>query len=130
MNILVRRRWLTNNSTCGELWLDGQFFCFTLEPVTRTDDVKPRAIPKGSYDLEILISPRFKRLMPHVMNVPGFEGILIHYGNYPKDTEGCLLVGSTHSEDFVGHSDATFAELYNKLDSAEGPHHISYVVEL
>jgi hypothetical protein len=127
VNLLVKRRWLTELSTSGELWLDGQFFCFTLEPPTHSDDVKPRAIPPGSYDLAISFSPRFRRLMPHVLNVPDFEGILIHFGNYPHDTEGCLLVGSTRSADFVGHSDATFAELFNKLDEAAGPHHITYL---
>lgn len=130
MRIEVRRSWYTSRSTVGELYLNGQFFCYTLEPPKR--DVKPRAIPVGTYDLSLRFSERFSRLMPHVESVPGFGGILIHWGNYPKDTEGCLLVGSTHETDFVGNSRSSFDRLWAELQEAreQGPITISYTEQL
>ncbi len=56
--------------------------------------------------------------MPHVDNVPGFTGIEIHWGNFPKDTEGCTLVGTGQGKDFVSHSVAEFDVLFQKLQDA------------
>ncbi len=56
--------------------------------------------------------------MPHVLNVPGFTGIRIHSGNTDKDTEGCVLVGDTHSDNFIGNSRKAFARLFPILESA------------
>ena len=66
-------------------------------------------------------SNRFNRDMPRVQEVPNFEGILIHYGNTGKDTDGCILVGATSSgDDFIGSSKDTFAKLFDKLEIAGG----------
>lgn len=76
------------------------YFCDTLEPTWRNlSDGKTRkvpgktAIPEGCYPVLVSWSPRFKRWLPLVQGVPGFEGIRIHSGNYPDDTQGCILVG-------------------------------------
>lgn len=129
MNILVRRRWPDSKSVTGELLLDGKHECYTLEPPFKKDGSKPRAIPAGNYPLTIRFSQRFQRLMPHVENVPGFESIEIHWGNFPKDTEGCTLVGTIMQNDFVGHSRDEFDELYRQLHAAceAGPQIITYV---
>jgi hypothetical protein len=122
MNLGVIRMKFTSKSTTGMLYLDDAFFCFTLEPVTLGEgsEVKPRAIPVGRYRLTLRHSPRFGKIMPHVEVVKGFEGILIHVGNFPKDTEGCLLVGyGRQNEDFVGRSIAAFGDLMRKLQAAE-----------
>lgn len=126
MNLSVRRVQRTEKSTAGQLWKAGKFYCFTLEPPTRSDDVKPRAIPAGTYDITIRWSPKFNRLMPHIENVPGFSEIMIHWGNFPQDTEGCLLVGMLHSSDFVGRSRMAFDPLFMALHDSSTPNTICF----
>lgn len=114
MSIIVHRKFATDASVVGELTIDSLHEAWTLEPPFRTD--KPRAIPAGTYDLTIRFSKRFARLMPHVENVPDFEGVLIHWGNFPRDTDACLLVGMTREKDFVGMSREEFDRLFLKLN--------------
>lgn len=108
------------------MFVDGAFFCYTLEPPKR-ENIKPRAIPPGTYELTIRFSPKHGRLIPHVENVPGFSEIEIHIGNYPKDTEGCCLVGTTRSLDFVGGSHGAFDTLFAKMLEASEPGEIRKV---
>lgn len=110
MIIVVRRKATDGVATLGEMFVDGIHECFTLEP--------PNPIPAGTYDLIINWSERFKRLMPLVCNVPGHSGIRIHWGNWAKDTEDCLLVGQTIGNDFIGHSVAEFDTLFLKIQHA------------
>lgn len=120
MNVVVRRKWFTASSTISEVWINGELFGYGLEPVRLADtsSVKPRAIPCGSYALVMAFSPRFKRTMPHVTQVPGFDGVLVHWGNYPKDTEACLLIGKDRGPqpDFIGNSRLAFAEFVDKME--------------
>lgn len=109
MKIIVQRQLQDSISTTGEMLIDGAHACWTLEPA------KP--IPAGTYDLAIDWSPKFNRLMPHVCDVPGYEGIRIHWGNYVDNTEGCTLVGTTQGEDFVGHSVDEFNVLFRELQA-------------
>jgi hypothetical protein len=129
MNFVVQRETASVASVLGQLLIDGKPNCYTLEPPYASDTVKPRAIPAGTYDLDIEYSPRFARLMPHVLNVPGFTGILIHWGNYPEDTEGCTIVGTMESANFVGHSVAAFNTLFQTIQDAvaAGPQMITYL---
>jgi hypothetical protein len=128
MHIDVKRRWFSVRSTIGEMFIDGVKKYYTLEPITTTSDVKPRSIPCGTYDLTIRHSPRFEREMPHIENVHGFEGILIHWGNFPEDTEGCTLIGGYEGPqpDFIGGSKHAFGEFFELLKKAEGKHTITY----
>lgn len=126
MNIHIHRTAKTANSTIGELLLGGNHFCYTLEPAVQPDTVKPRAIPLGTYDVTLRRSQRFDRIMPHVENVPDFLGVLIHWGNYPKDTVACLLVGYERMPDFVGQSQKAFDALFLKLSEATEPITITY----
>jgi hypothetical protein len=97
--------------------IDGAFFCYTLEDTIR--DVKiagETAIPYGSYKVVVNMSNRFKRLMPLLLNVKGFEGVRVHNGNTKEHTHGCILVGATKSKDFIGLSKQTFTKLMKKLE--------------
>lgn len=59
---------------------------------------KETAIPTGRYKVIIDLSQRFGRLMPHLLNVPGFSGVRVHAGNTSHDTEGCLVTGKERDE--------------------------------
>lgn len=105
----------------GILLVDGQVFCFTLEDVARPDGVKiddETAIPSGEYRVTIDHSTRFDRDMPHVLDVPYFEGIRIHPGNTDKNTSGCVLVGFNHGPDVIWDSKPAFDALFAKLKAA------------
>lgn len=95
MNILVKRTFKGPEYTIGKLYIDGAYFCDTLEDTVRTG-VKiagKTAIPAGKYKVKKTWSTRFKKTLPEILNVPNFTGVRIHSGNTAKDTEGCLLLG-------------------------------------
>ena len=98
MNIVLKRIAKRDTYTIGQLYIDGQYWCDTLEDRVR-DLSKERkvagetAIPAGTYDVVVNISPKFKRLLPRLLSVPHFEGVLIHRGNTAADSAGCILVG-------------------------------------
>lgn len=95
MNFEVRRRWFTPTSTCGELYINGVFECYTLEPRKDQSQGKPYCIPVGIYSVVLQQSPHFGFVTPHLLDVFGFDEIEIHPGNYPSDTHGCTLVGKS-----------------------------------
>jgi len=116
MELLLKRKWKTDNETIGELYVNGKFECYTLEDVERVVKIKNEtAIPKGKYKLIITYSNRFKRNLPLLLNVPNFEGIRIHSGNTNHDTQGCILVGKTRGTNFIGNSRKAFNSLFLKL---------------
>ena len=115
--------------TIGRLYIDGAFQCYTLEDKVREVDGQPvqvwkvptkTAIPKGTYKLIIDFSNRFQKDMPHILDVPGFEGIRIHSGNTSEDTEGCIIVGNAwNGSNFVSNSKIAFNALFSKLQAAK-----------
>jgi hypothetical protein len=116
MKLYLKRIHKTEHSTIGELYIDGKFQCYTLEDVEREVKIKNEtAIPKGTYKIVITYSNRFKKQLPLLLNVPNFEGIRIHSGNTNHNTEGCILIGQTRSNDFIGSSRNAFNELYKKI---------------
>ena len=120
MKITVKRLHRTERSTIGELYIDGKFECYTLEDVERKVKIPSEtAIPKGTYIVGITLSNRFKRLLPILIDVPNFEGVRIHSGNTNHNTEGCILVGTTRSKDFIGSSRLAFDKLFKKMQSAK-----------
>lgn len=96
--------------------MDGEFECWTLEPPLGAE-----LVPLGTYQAVMAFSPHFDILTPHLRGIPGFDDygphgpIEIHYGNYPGNTEGCCLVGTTKGEDWVGNSREAFVALVKKL---------------
>lgn len=116
MELKLIRETITEDSTIGKLFINGVFHCFTLEDKVRDVKIKNvTAIPKGRYEVIISYSNRFKQLMPLLLNVPNYEGVRIHWGNYSKDTEGCILVGSTKAVNFIGNSVAQYKKLMTIL---------------
>lgn len=134
MKIKVIRRWYSRRATLGELYLDGEFFCHTLEDKDRrleqAADVGQMmarkipgetCIPRGKYNLGITFSNRFQKYTPELHDVPCFEYIRIHPGNTHENTEGCILVGEQgehEGEVCVWNSRITFNHLMDKLEAA------------
>lgn len=98
MKLRVERLWKKPAYTVGRLFVDGKFFCNTLEDTVRDLSNEKKvygktAIPYGEYKVVYNWSPKFGRNLPRLLNVPAFEGILIHPGNTADDSAGCILVG-------------------------------------
>lgn len=127
MKLTLRRRHSTDKCTIGSLYVNGVFLCNTLEDVVREIKGVPvpvwkipgkTAIPSGTYRIVINHSPRFNRILPLLLDVPGFEGVRIHPGNTDKDTEGCILPGTWNGGDRVDNSAKAFTDLIQKLNEA------------
>lgn len=119
MEIKVIRETYSKDSTIGKMYLNGQFFCYTLEDAVRDKKIKNiTAIDAGKYEVIINFSNRFRELMPLLLNVKNYEGVRIHWGNYSKDTEGCILVGTKKGIDFIGNSRQCYAVLISKMKQA------------
>lgn len=98
MELKVERKWPKATYTVGRLYVDGKMFCNTLEDRVRDLNTEEKvygetAIPAGRYRVIFNWSPKFGRNLPRLLNVPHFEGILIHPGNTAADSAGCILVG-------------------------------------
>lgn len=106
--IKVQRETFTSDGIFGTLTLDDHTFtCKTLER-------KDKAIDAGIYSMEFTYSPAFNRIMP-LINVPGREGIRIHWANYPQQLEGCISVGEKIDGDAVDSSRIAFNQLWNVI---------------
>lgn len=118
MEIKLVRKWLTGNSTIGELSVNGVFECFTLEDAVRPVKILGiTAISTGRYEIAVTFSNRFQKFLPLLLNVPDFQGVRIHPGNRPEDTEGCILVGQIREEDFIGNSKLAFDALFARIQA-------------
>lgn len=123
MDILVTTIMKTNTFTLGELEVNNKYLCDTLEDRMRPDNQKvmhETAIPRGTYNVVLSYSPRFKQILPEIQNVPNFTGIRIHKGNNTKDTSGCLLVGYWDGEkaDWIANSTKAFNDLFAMMKEA------------
>lgn len=94
MKLTVNRADPRDGAMMGMLFIDSVMFCMTLEDVSRPAKIAHEtAIPAGTYKVTMELSPKFKKRLPLLHDVPGFTGILIHSGNTAEDTWGCILVG-------------------------------------
>lgn len=143
MQLVLERKWKKSTYTIGNLYINGKWIANTLEDADRglKDSMsigqikslkKPHitAIPTGVYEVNLnTISPKFgsrsfykevcKGKVPRILNVKGFDGILIHAGNKAEDTDGCILVGQNKVVGQVINSQATFKELYKILSNSK-----------
>ena len=133
MRILLQRHALKAGYTIGRMEVNGRYFCDTLEDTDRglseemsEDEIAAlkvkgaTAIPTGTYRIDMQTrSPRFGRVLPRLVSVKGYAGVLIHSGNTAADTEGCILVGENRERGKVLNSRATLESLLVFLRAAQ-----------
>ena len=142
MEIILQRRFKGPKYTIGSLFINGEYFCDTIEDKDRNlndsmteEEIKrikvygETAIPYGTYKIDMnILSPKFKDRtwakpyggkLPRLLRVKGFEGILIHVGNTEKDSLGCIIVGENKQVGRVINSTATFNKLMTVLLKAK-----------
>ena len=126
MEIKLIRQIFTESSTIGSLYINNVFICFSLEDSDRRLENKTiksklygiSAVPRGTYELILNYSNKFKRPLPLLLNVPYFKGIRIHSGNTPADTFGCILCGSQFAKDKLLKSKLAFNKLFSIISKA------------
>lgn len=126
MDLVLERKDADRHRTIGELFIDGDSVCYTLEdgPAKLGGEGKG-CIPAGRYQVQLTRSPRVAAgglwspwpdaQLPLLVAVPGFEGVRIHAGNTAKDTEGCILVGTGHTVDALTQSRPALVKLMKEL---------------
>lgn len=132
MEIRVKRIARKDGYTIGQMSLNNEYFCDTLEDTDRglkntmsVDEILSKkrkgitAIPTGEYDVILTFSPKFKRVLPLLLNVPGYQYIRVHHGNLPSSTDGCLLVGENKIKGQIINSRATLERLMSVLLECE-----------
>lgn len=118
-NLRLERECLEER-TLGKLYINKEFFCSTIEDKYRDLSKEKKVygetcIPFGTYKVIINMSPKYGRLMPRLLDVPHFDGILIHYGNTEQDSAGCLIVGKRSGQKVINSRD-TFNRLFARLE--------------
>lgn len=131
MELLLERKYIKPEYCIGRLYINGEFFCNTLEDTIR--DINKNgtfdcgefkisghtAIPYGTYEIQVTYSPKFKRELPLLLDVPSFTGIRIHRGNTNKDSSGCILVGENTKKGMVLNSTKYEEELTKLLKNTQ-----------
>lgn len=138
MEIHLFRTFKAPGATMGSLYVNGKFFCHTLEPtdrmykegdslsvVLRKKILGRTAVPPGRYLLDFRPSAKFGFVLPFLVNVTGFDGIAIHPGNSSRDTAGCILVGHARLPNSLEHSRLTFNQLMSVLTPHSEPSYIT-----
>lgn len=142
MKLTIKRTALRSSYTLGKLYIDGQFFCSTLEDLDRglTQDMPlnlikslkipgETAIPKGTYKVTLdVVSPKFSKYpfymevcegkLPRLIDVKGYEGVLIHVADGIKRDallQGCIGIGNLSSEEYLINGKQVFTEFYNRI---------------
>ena len=142
MKLTIKRTITRNSYTLGKLYVDGVYFCDTLEDRDRgltqnmsIEQIKSMkvpgetAIPKGTYRVTLdVVSPKFSKYpfymqtcggkLPRLIDVKGYEGVLIHVADGPKRdslVQGCVGIGNLSAEEYLMNGKKVFIELYNKL---------------
>ena len=142
MKLFLNRHYKGESYTIGKLYIDGEYFCDTIEDKDRglfqnmpLEQIKEKkvmhqtAIPTGTYKITLNVqSPKYSQrkqydfcdgYLPRLIDVPGFDGVLIHIGNKAGDSSGCILVGENKVKGQVINSTVTFKKLYEILNKAK-----------
>lgn len=142
MELSLYRKWKKDTYTIGILYVNGKRFCETLEDRDRNlyqgmslEDIQrikvysETCIPYGRYRITLhRQSPKYAKkkafqsingYMPYLLNVPGFSGVLIHPGNWPSDSAGCILPGENKVKGAVVNSTTWFWKLYELMNAAD-----------
>lgn len=123
MELTLNRIFLGSSATIGELLINDKHLCDTIEDRVRPEGEKvygKTAIPEGTYEVKLTHSPRFKKILPEILNVPNFSGIRIHSLNKAEESEGCIGVGEWNGKDtnWISNSRKTFDKLFKLLETA------------
>lgn len=123
MELKLNRIFLGSSATIGELLVNDKHLCDTLEDRVRPEGEKvygKTAIPEGTYEVKLTHSPRFKKILPEILNVPNFSGIRIHSLNKAEESEGCIGVGEWNGKDtnWISNSRKAFNKLFAILQEA------------
>lgn len=123
MELTLNRIFLGSSATIGELLINDKHLCDTLEDRVRPEGEKvygKTAIPEGTYEVKLTHSPRFKKILPEILNVPNFSGIRIHSLNKAEESEGCIGVGEWNGKDtnWISNSRKAFNKLFAILQEA------------
>ena len=139
MNLTLKRLNLTPNYTEGELYVNGVYFCKTLEDTNRDlnkngqfDNNEKKVygetcIPYGKYKVILSYSPKFKRELPEILKVPNFQGIRIHRGNKISDTLGCVLCGEKVKNGYLSNSTPYEIKLVELFKQAKSRNEESFI---
>ena len=139
MNLTLKRLNLTPNYTEGELYVNGVYFCKTLEDTNRDlnkngqfDNNEKKVygetcIPYGKYKVILSYSPKFKRELPEILEVPDFQGIRIHRGNKISDTLGCILCGEKVKNGYLSNSTPYEIKLVELFKQAKSKNEESFI---
>ena len=143
MKLRLERTYNCKTYCIGHLYIDGKYYCDTIEdkdrgltqsmPLYEIKKIKVKsqtAIPAGTYRVTLNVkSPKFSQkqyyyqfcqgYMPRLLNVPGFDGILIHRGTNQDSSAGCIIVGWNKVKGMVVDSTKAFEGLYNRLKEAD-----------
>lgn len=116
--MVLTRHSFRDDCTRGTLIINQDVF-ETLEPVRRTDGLKPRCIPPEKYKVVLEYSKKFDKILPELKGVPGFDEVKIHRGNYTHETDACILPGLTGDENHVWKSLKAVTAIIKHIKVAE-----------
>lgn len=132
MELTLKRIAKKKDYTIGQLFINDSYFCDTLEDtdrglysymtpgeISRLKVQNETAIPYGTYKVRLSKSYRFNKLLPELMQVPGYIGVRIHSGNTKEDTQGCILVGENKEKGKVLNSRKTMSKLMEHLNGQD-----------
>jgi len=130
MKLTIVRINYNDKTTIGRLYINNEFFCYTLEDKVRPKGVKvygETAIPSGKYKVIVSYSPKFKKLLPEILNVPMFSGIRLHGGSTAQNSLGCVILSYDLIDENTVKSDQAYNDLIKKLQSKKEEHSIEII---